>query len=130
MKKLVIMLSLFFILLGSIAVMMYITNDIYCKTLDNLYSIEDSFASEIESGEVIISQQKVDDALAIWQDDKQFLLYVANHSLIHAVDEKFVSLQVQISQKNDIDGFVTIKTLINHIKDLQKENYPLAENIF
>lgn len=131
MKKLVIMLSIFGILVVTMAVLMCLTSNIFCSSLEDLHEIHESFLTELESGEDFPSTEAlIKDGLEKWKSDKSFLLLVANHNLIHSIDEKYVSLYVQVKLDNYNDGIVTVETLINHIEDLQKENYPLIENIF
>ena len=129
MKRNIIMLCIFGLVVGLAVVDVMFTTRFYNRTLDNLYAADISIEQNIENinncQTVALANKANDD----WEKGKRHLMMLVNHNVVRYVDEKFVSLLTQVESNNYIDAIVSSKTLISYIKDLKEENHPYLRNI-
>jgi len=128
-KKILLTLALMVIIFGLAGLDLWYTTKHYTKTYDNLVVLSQSIDNNkdnLANPCTIALAQKTNDE---WEKGKHGLMMLVNHNVIRLVDEKFVSLLVQVKTDNYIDATVTANSLISYIKDLRQENYPLLRNI-
>ena len=129
MKKIILMLSIFAIMLTAGVLDVVYTTRFYSVTLINLEQANISVQANknnLNNPETIALCQKTNYE---WEKGKPILMMLVNHNVVRIVDEKFVSLLEQVEGNNKDDATVTVKVLISMIKDLKDENYPHLRNI-
>jgi len=129
MKKVIVMMSIFALMLTFAALDMFYTTKFYSNSLENLYAADISVQANrknLNNSETIALCQKANDD---WESGKSVLMMLVNHNVVRYVDEKFVALLEQVHGNNEADATVSVKVLISYIKDLRDENYPRLRNI-
>ena len=129
MKRLLIMLGVFAVLVAFMVVDLYYTQTFYTATHKNLLAANESIEKDTENidrTETIALTRLANDE---WESGKKKLMMLVNHNIVRQVDERFVALIRQVETNNYIDATVTINTLMSLIKDLREENVPSIVNI-
>ena len=129
MKKIIIMLSIFAVMLSFAAIDLWYTSTYYARALDYLMAADESIQANKEHLDNPETIRLCDEANEMWERGKRNLMMLVNHNVVRYVDEKFVGLLEQVRCNNKDDACVTVKVLISYIKDLREENYPLPRNI-
>ena len=64
-----------------------------------------------------------------WEKNKEKVMAVSNHNTVRYVDEKYVALNELIRLNQESDAYVALKSVMNYIEDLKKDNYPIFSNL-
>jgi len=141
-KRLVIILSVFAVMIGFAVVDLLYTNSTYRLLEEGLIKVEKSIATYLESEngtidndthnengrKIILSQiEKVENQ---WNKRRRGMQMLTHHTIIRSMDERLTSMFFQIRVGNYQDAVVTLHALKGWIADLKVENHVLLENVF
>ena len=129
MKKVIIMLSLFAVIITFAGLDLWHTSRFYSKTIDNIAIAGDSIQANRDNINNAETMHLVNKANDEWEKGKRVMMMLVNHNVIRLVDEKFVSLIEQTRTNNYLDAIVTARVLRSYVADLKEENLPLLRNI-
>ena len=130
MKKVVVILIVFALMLGAmIGEIVYIN-----KFYNGLQRDLEVVAQSIEKNE-----QHVDNAQTValcdklvkkWEKGKRLLLTMQNHNTVRNLDDKIVTLKYVVQSDNYNDAVILVNSAINYIDDVLLDSIPYLSNIF
>lgn len=130
MKKLVIILFVFALMMGGAITELVFTTRFFSTTYDLLLELEDSMlvnADALDNPETLLRLEKVEEH---WNKGKRFALMLGNHTVIRNADERMTALSGFLRLNEHSDATVSLKQAENYIHDLISDNYPNITNLF
>ena len=128
MKKLLVILAMFSVVIGLAVWEIVATTKFYDKTLNLLGELEESFLTN--------EQLDSDDNLAVlsrlerhWQSGRKLVLVFGNHTVIRNADERMTALSEFTRLNERSDATVSLKQAQNYIADLRQDVYPNLSNL-
>ena len=129
MKRLVVIMVLFAVMMGFAAGALVFTTKFYSAQYEKLVYLKEQFDDDSKNLDREDVRKAYDDAFAHWEKGKRYVMMLGNHNFVKFVDEKYVSLKELIRLNQESDAYVALNVSINYIEDLKKDNYPLLPNL-
>ena len=129
MKKLIVILVVFAVLVGCIAGEMVYENKLYNGLQADLEKIAvsiDNNEEHVKNPETIELCEKLTKK---WEKGKSVLLILQNHNTVRALDDKIVSLEKVVKSDNYNDAVIFVHSAINYIDDVLLDSIPFLANI-
>lgn len=129
MKKLIIISIIFTVVLGGAIAEIFYTTAVYDKLYDGLIEVRGS----VERHEDVYNEETVrltDDAVKIWEDNKEWLFCLGNHNVLRTVDEKLVSLKAMVHINYTDDAKVMLEVSLNLVDAIRNDTVPNLTNMF
>ena len=129
MKKAIVILSVFALMVGAMIAELIFVNKFY----NGLQAELEIVAESIEQNE-----EHVDNAETIalcertvqkWEKGKHTLLLLQNHNTVRNLDEKIVSLVAVVKSDNYNDAVIFVQSAINFVDDILLDSVPFLTNI-
>ena len=130
MKKLIVILVVFAILVGAM-----ITEIVFVdKYYSSLQSELEIIADEIELNEEHIATPQLielcEKTTGKWEKRKKYLLMLQNHNTVRGMDDKLVSLTAVVKSDNYNDAVIFVSSAINYVDDILLDSIPYLSNLF
>ncbi len=129
MKRLVVIMILFAVMMGFAAGELVYTTKFYNAQYEKLRYLKDCFDEDSKDLNRENVVRAYNDAFEHWEKGKRYIMMLGNHNYVKFVDEKYVSLSELIRLNQESDAYVALSVSINYIEDLKKDNYPLLPNL-
>ena len=129
MKKLIVILVVFAVLVGCIIGEMIYENNLYNGLQADLEKISISIENNeehVKNPETIALCEKLTKK---WESGKSILLILQNHNTVRALDDKIVSLEKVVKSDNYNDAVIFVYSAINYIDDVLLDSIPFLSNI-
>lgn len=130
MKKVVVILIVFALMLGAMIGEIVYVNKFY----NGLQSDLEAVAVSIEANEEHVDNAQTvamcDKLVNKWEKGKRTLLMLQNHNTVRNLDDKIVSLQKVVKSDNYNDAVIFVHSAINYIDDVLLDSIPYLSNIF
>lgn len=130
MKKLIIIMALFSLMIAASLGEIAFTTKFYTQTCDRLIILESSMKDNKENLNNADTLAKLKDTEEFWHSGKDFLMMIGHHMTVRNADEKIVSLGEYIRQNQQYDAFVSYEQVFHYIDDLKTDNHPTITNLF
>lgn len=130
MKKVVVILIVFALMLGAMIGEIVYVNKFYNDVQSDL---------EVIAVSIDANEQHVDNATTVelceklvkkWEGGKRVLLTLQNHNTVRNLDDKIVSLLSVVKSDNYNDAVIFVQSAINYIDDVLLDSIPYLSNIF
>ncbi len=128
-KRLVVILILFAVMMGFAAGELVYTTKFYSVQYEKLTYLKECFDADPKNLDNASSKAAYEDAFSHWEKGKRYVMMLGNHNAVKFVDEKYVSLRELIRLNQESDAYVALTTSLNYIEDLKQDNYPLLPNL-
>ncbi|MCH5351564.1 MAG: DUF4363 family protein [Clostridiales bacterium] len=129
MKKLIVIVSVFAVLLAAMICEMVFVNDYYSKLQSDLETVKKSIDLHEENVDNETTIALCEDVAKKWEEGKNWLLLIQNHNTVRNFDDKIVSLVEVVKSGNYNDAVIFINSAINYIDDVLLDSMPFATNI-
>ncbi|MDE5562367.1 MAG: DUF4363 family protein [Clostridiales bacterium] len=130
MKKVVVILVVFALMLGAMIGEIVYVNKFY----NGLQSDLEAIAVSIEANEEHVDNAETvamcDKLVKKWEKGKRALLMLQNHNTVRNLDDKVISLQKVVKSDNYNDAVIFVHSAINYIDDVLLDSIPYLSNIF
>ncbi len=98
-----------------------------CSDLDN--NLE-SIIRDVEADEWVSAKAKAENLTNDYEKSKKPLKCFLAHEMLDTVDEHLARIEASVKLKNKSSVIIEAKTLISHIKEVEKAEKATLENIF
>ncbi|MCH5158850.1 MAG: DUF4363 family protein [Clostridiales bacterium] len=129
MKKLIIIVSVFAVLLAGMICEMVFVNDYYSKLQLDLEKVKESIDLYREDLDNETTVSLCENVSKKWEDGKKWLLLIQNHNTVRNFDDKIVSLVEVVKSGNYNDAVIFVNSAINYIDDVLLDSIPFISNI-
>ena len=129
MKKLIIIVSVFAVLLAGMICEMVFVNDYYSKLQLDLEKVKESIDLYREDLDNETTVSLCENVAKKWEDGKKWLLLIQNHNTVRNFDDKIVSLVEVVKSGNYNDAVIFVNSAINYIDDVLLDSIPFISNI-
>lgn len=129
MKKVVIILVVFAVLVGGMIGEIVFVNRFYNGLQSDLEAIAESIEQNEEFLDNARTVEMCEDLLEKWEKGKDVLLMLQNHNTVRNLDEKIVGLAAVVGSDNYNDAVIFVRTAINYIDDVLLDSIPYLSNI-
>lgn len=129
MKKLVIILVVFAIVLAAMISEIVFVNSFYSGLQHDLERVSESILMHEEH---VDNEETVELCKAVadkWEKGKKKLLLLQNHNTVRNFDDKIVSLYAVVKTDNFNDAVIFVQSAINYIDDVLLDSIPYLSNI-
>lgn len=129
MKKVVVILIVFFVMLGAMIGELVYENRFYNGVQRDLEIIAQNIDANSEH---VDNEQTVALCEALekkWESGKRVLLMLQNHNTVRNFDDKIVSLTAVVKSDNYNDAVIFVHSAINYIDDVLLDSVPFLSNI-
>ena len=129
MKKLLVILSFFAIMMGFAVWEIVATTKFYRETINMLDELEKSFAvyeERLDSDENIAVLEKLEKH---WDKGRNLVLMLGNHTVVRNADERMTALGEFTRQNEFSDAMVRLRQAQRYVADLMRDVYPSATNL-
>lgn len=129
MKKVVVILIVFALMIGGMAGEIVFVNKFYNGLQSDLQRV----AKSIE-----LNEDNVNNAETValcsalvkkWEKGKRTLLTIQNHNTVRNLDDKIVSLSYVVKSDNYNDAVIFVNSAINYIDDVLLDSMPYLSNL-
>lgn len=129
MKKLIIVLSIFVIMIGASVFEIIFTSNFFTNVHMRMHTVSESMDANRDNLANEDTVNKMEQVIEYWEKGKEVVLILGNHNVIRSVDEKLISLKNLIRLNEESDAKVMLEVAMNYIHDLIKDNYPSITNL-
>lgn len=130
MKKVVVILVVFAVMVGAMIGEIVYVNKFY----NGLQSDLEAVAQSIEQNEQHVDNAETvelcDRLIEKWEKGKRVLLTIQNHNTVRNLDDKIVSIKAVVKSDNYNDAVIFVNSAINYIDDVLLDSIPYLSNIF
>lgn len=129
MKKLIVISIIFALTLGGSIAEIFYTTHVYSDIYDGLIKVQES----IDRHEDVYNEETVsltEEAVGIWNKNKEWLFCLGNHNVLRTVDEKLQSLKAMVNINYTDDAKVMLQVSLSLIKAIQNDTVPNITNLF
>lgn len=129
MKKLIVILSVFGVLLVAMICEIVFVNDFYSGLqgdLENVKASIETHESDLDNEATVSLCEGVAEK---WEVGKKWLLLVQNHNTVRSFDDKITSLVAVVKADNIDDAVIFVNSAINSIDDIMLDSMPFLSNI-
>ncbi|MCH5165687.1 MAG: DUF4363 family protein [Clostridiales bacterium] len=129
MKKVIVILVVFCVMLGAMIGEMVYVNKFYNGLQSDLEAIAESIEINEENVQNPQTEELCDKLVKKWETGKRTLLMLQNHNTVRNLDDKIVSLSAVIKSDNYNDAVIFVRSAINYIDDVLLDSIPFLSNI-
>ena len=129
MKKVVIILVVFCLMIGAMIGEIVYVNKFYNGLQADLEVIAESIEANEEHVQNPETLKYCDDLLKKWEKGKRTLLMLQNHNTVRNLDDKIVSLAAVVKSDNYNDSVIFVQSAINYIDDVLLDSIPFLSNL-
>lgn len=129
MKKVVIILIVFFLMIGCMVGEIVYVNKFYNSVQADLEVISKSIDRNEERVDNLETNTLCENLLKKWEKGKKYLLTIQNHNTVRNFDDKIVSLAAVVKSDNYNDAVIFVRSAINYIDDILLDSIPYLSNI-
>ncbi len=129
MKKVIVILIVFFIMVGAMIGELVYVNKFYNGLQRDLEAIAENIDANSEHVE---NEQTIELCTALqdkWEGGKRVLLMLQNHNTVRNFDDRIVSLTAVVKSDNYNDAVIFVRSAINYIDDVLLDSVPFLSNI-
>ena len=129
MKKLIIISIVFFLMIGGGIWEIFYTTGVYTDIYDGLIKVQES----MDRHEDVYNEETValtEQAVGIWEKNKEILFCFGNHNVLRMVDEKLESLKAMVQINYTDDAKVLVAVSLSLVEAIQNDTVPNATNLF
>ncbi|MDE7405938.1 MAG: DUF4363 family protein [Clostridiales bacterium] len=130
MKKVVVILVVFALMLGAMIGEIVYVNKFYNGLQSDLEAVAVSIEANEEHVDNVQTVAMCDKLVKKWEKGKRTLLMLQNHNTVRNLDDKIVSLQKVVKSDNYNDAVIFVHSAINYIDDVLLDSIPYLSNIF
>ena len=130
MKKLIVILIVFAIMIGAMTGEIVYVNKFYNGIQADLEVIEISINANEEhvaNAETVALSEALSKK---WEKGKRALLMLQNHNTVRNLDDKIICLEKVVKSDNYNDAVIFVSSAINYIDDVLLDSMPYLSNIF
>lgn len=129
MKKLLIILGFFAVMMGFAVWEIVATTNFYKETVNILGEIESSFTVYADSLDCEENLETVRKLEKHWESGRRLVLMFGNHTVVRNADERITALGEFARQNEHSDAMVSLRQAQRYISDLIQDVYPGATNL-
>lgn len=129
MKKLIVIVSVFAVLLAGMICEMVFVNNYYSKLQGDLEEVKKSIELYEENIDNETTVSLCENVAKKWENGKKWLLLIQNHNTVRNFDDKIVSLVEVVKSGNYNDAVIFVNSAINYIDDVLLDSIPFISNI-
>lgn len=129
MKKVVVILVVFFVMLGAMIGELVYVNKFYNGIQADLEIIAESIEANEEHVQNPETIALCDNLVKKWEKGKRTLLMLQNHNTVRNFDDKIVSLAAVVKSDNYNDAVIFVYSAINYIDDVLLDSMPYLSNL-
>lgn len=129
MKKVIVILIVFSVLVGGMIGEIVFVNNFYNGLQSDLEAVAESIDANEEHVDNPHTTELCEKLLAKWEKGKGTLLMLQNHNTVRNLDEKIVSLAAVVKSDNYNDAVIFVRSAINYIDDVLLDSIPYLSNI-
>ncbi len=129
MKKMIVILSVFGVLLAAMICEIVFVNNYYTSLQTDLEKVQKSIEvheTEVDNETTVELCEQVAEK---WENGKKWLLLIQNHNTVRNFDDKIVSLVSVVKSDNYNDAVIFVSSAINYIDDVLLDSMPFLSNI-
>lgn len=130
MKKVVVILIVFALMLGAMIGEIVYVNKFYNELQADLEAVSVSIEANEEHVDNAQTGAMCDKLVKKWEKGKRTLLMLQNHNTVRNLDDKIISLQKVVKSDNYNDAVIFVHSAINYIDDVLLDSIPYLSNIF
>ena len=130
MKKVIVILVVFALMLGAMIGEIVYVNKFYNGLQSDLEAVAVSIDANEEHVDNAETVAMCDRLVKKWEKGKRTLLMLQNHNTVRNLDDKIVSLQKVVKSDNYNDAVIFVHSAINYIDDVLLDSIPYLSNIF
>ncbi len=130
MKKLVIILAFFAVMMGFAIWEIVATTDFYENTVNILNEVEERFAEHpdaLDGEECMATVRKLE---SHWNGGRNLVLMFGNHTVVRNADERITALCEFARLNEHSDAMVSLMQAKRYISDLKQDVVPNWANLF
>lgn len=129
MKKVVVILIVFALMLGAMIGEIVYVNRFYNGVQSDLEIIAQSIDSNEQHVDNAQTVELCEKLASKWEKGKRTLLMLQNHNTVRNFDDKVVSLLAVVKSDNYNDAVIFVRSAINYIDDILLDSVPYLSNI-
>lgn len=129
MKKAIIILCVFAVMVGAMITELVFVNKFYNGLQAELEVVAESIElneSNVSNAETVALCEKV---AGKWEKGKRALLLLQNHNTVRNLDEKIISLVAVVKSDNYNDAVIFAQSAINFVDDILLDSMPYLSNL-
>ena len=130
MKKVVVILIVFALMLGAMIGEIVYVNKFYNGLQRDLEVVAQSIEKNEEHVDNAQTVALCDKLVKKWEKGKHLLLTMQNHNTVRNLDDKIVTLKYVVQSDNYNDAVILVNSAINYIDDVLLDSIPYLSNIF
>ena len=129
MKKVVVILIVFALMLGAMIGEIVYVNKFYNGLQRDLEVVAQSIDLNEEHVDNAQTVELCDKLVKKWENGKRTLLMLQNHNTVRNLDDKIVTLKSVVQSDNYNDAVILVNSAINYIDDVLLDSIPYLSNI-
>lgn len=129
MKKVIVILSVFAVMLVAMILEIVYVNRFYNGMQSDLEAIAVSIEANEENVDNASTVAMCEAVVKKWDKGKKLLLTLQNHNTVRNLDDKIVSLAAVVKSDNYNDAVIFVRSAINYIDDILLDSIPFLSNI-
>lgn len=129
MKKMIVILAVFVVLLGAMIGEMIYVNNFYSGYQTELEALAENIEAHKDNVKNLDTIAMCESVADKWESEKSKLLLLQNHNNVRNFDDKILSLVAVIKSDNYNDAVIFISSAINYIDDVLLDSIPYLSNI-
>ena len=129
MKKLLVILGFFAVMMGFAVWEIVSTTKFYRTTLELLDELDKSFAvyeEQLDARENLAVLERLE---AHWESGRDLVLMFGNHTVVRNAEERITALGEYTRQNEFSDAMVSLRQTQRYVADLLQDVYPSATNL-
>lgn len=129
MKKMIVIIIVFCLMLGAMIGEMVYVNNFYTGLQHDLEVVAESIEQHEENVDNPQTVELCEKLTKKWEKNKSILLMLQNHNTVRTFDDKIVSLEYVVKSDNYNDAIIFVYSAINYIDDVLLDSIPYLSNI-
>ena len=129
MKKLLIILGFFVVMMRFAIWEIVDTTSFYKETISLLGELEESFETYSEQADAPETLETLEKLEKHWNDGRNLVLMFGNHTVVRNADERMTALGEFTRQNERSDAMVSLRQAQRYIDDLMRDVYPSVTNL-
>lgn len=129
MKKVIVILAVFALMVGAMIGELVYVNNFYNSMQADLEVISKSIDENEEHVGNAETVGLCDELVEKWEKGKRVLLILQNHNTVRNFDDKILSLHAVVKSDNYNDAVIFVGSAINYIDDVLLDSVPYLSNI-
>lgn len=130
MKKLICVIFMLAVIIGLGAAETVYSSRLYRDLNARLIDVRSNIEKASTDGDFTAAEKGIDEVVEVWENNKEVVLMLTNHSTVRALDDKFVSLKAWIECEGYEDAAALCDVSIALTEDMMDETYPVLGNLF